>query len=174
MAAEKVTKLAADTAAQAKKAMDEGAAQARKMLEDGSAKAQAAMEQGVAQATKAAEGVFKAAEEAVEFNRGTMEIYARATQTYMVGVQDLGRQSFALVQGLTDHALEGAKALAGVKSLKEAADIQASYGKAALDKAMSETVKLQEAAFKLVEQSTAPLAARAQLAVEKLAKPIAA
>jgi hypothetical protein len=174
MAAEKVTKLAADSAAQAKKVMDEGAAQARKFIEDGTVQARAAVEKGMEQATKTAEGMFKSAEEAVEFNRGTMEIYAKATQTYMVGMQDLGRQSFALMQGLTDHALEGAKALASVKSLKEAADIQSSYGKAALDRAMSETTKLNEAAFKLFEQAASPLAARAQLAVEKFAKPIAA
>ena len=92
----------------------------------------------------------------------------------LVGVQDLGRQSFALMQGLTDHALEGAKALAGVKSLKEAADIQAAFAKASMERSMTEAAKLQEASMKLAEQAYAPITARMTLAAEKFGKPLAA
>ncbi|MDO9707204.1 phasin family protein [Paracraurococcus lichenis] len=132
------------------------------------------VERTMEQATKTAEGLFKAAEEAAEFGRGNLEAVAKATQVYVAGVQDLGKQTFALVQGLADHTVAGAKALGSVKSLKEAADIQASYARAAMEKSFTETAKLQEAALKLAEASFAPISARMTLAVEKFSKPIAA
>jgi phasin family protein len=169
MAAE-VKKLMTDTTA----ALAAPVAQARKVVDETAAQARVAMEKGMEQATKSAEGFFKAFEEAGEFGRGNIEVMTKVTQTLTVGWQDLGRQYFAVAQGMTDHALEGAKALAAAKSLKEAADLQTSFAKAAMEKAMAETVKLNEASFRLVEQAFAPLAARASLAVEKMGKPLAA
>lgn len=132
------------------------------------------METIMDQASKSAESFFKVAEEAAEFGRGNVEAITRATQVYMAGVQDLGRQTFAMVQGLTDHALEGAKALSGVKSLQEAAQIQANYTRAAIEKSVNEGAKIGESALKLSEQAFAPLTARVTLAVEKFGRPIAA
>jgi phasin family protein len=136
--------------------------------------ARTTMEKTMEQATKTAEGLFKAAEEAAEFSRGNLEAVAKATQVYVAGVQDLGKQTLAMVQGLADHTVAGAKALGTVKSLKEAAEIQATYARAALEKSFSETAKLQEAALKLAEASFAPISARMTLAVEKFSKPLAA
>jgi len=174
MATEKVTKLATETTAQAKQMVEQGAVQAKKLMEDGAAQTRAAVEKGMEQATKTAEGLFKASGDVVEFSRGNLEAYTKATQIYVAGAQDIGKQTLALMQGLSEHAMEGAKALASVKSLKEAADIQTSYAKAAMEKAMAESAKLGEAAFKLAEQSAAPIAARMTVAAEKLTKPIAA
>ena len=155
-------------------AAETGAAQARKIIDTSAAQARSNMEKSVDQVNKAAEGVFKAAEEAAEFSRGNVEAVTKAAQAYVVGVQDLGRQSFALFQGLTDQALENAKALAGVKSLKEAAELQSSFARTAFEKSFSESAKLQEAALKLAETAFAPLSARVTIAVEKFAKPLAA
>ncbi|MFC7478564.1 phasin family protein [Dankookia sp. GCM10030260] len=126
------------------------------------------------QATKATEGFMKAAEQATEFTRGNFEAMTKATQLYLAGMQDLGKQTMAMVQGLADHGVAGAKALGTVKSLKEAAEIQATFTRAAVEKSMAEGAKLQEAALKLAETSFAPLSARMTLAVEKFGKPLAA
>jgi hypothetical protein len=147
---------------------------AQKMMEDGASKARETMEQGMQQATKTAEGFYKAAEQAAEFGRGNIEALTKATQTLTTGMQDLGRQYFAMSQAITDHAMESAKALSGVKSLKEAADIQAAFAKASLERTMAETAKLQEAAYRLAEQASAPLTARMTLAAETFGKPLAA
>lgn len=141
----------------------------------GAVQARVAMEKGMEQMTRTAEGAFKAAEEFAEFSRGNAEIMATVAQTWFTGSQDLSRQAFALVQGLADHALEGARALSGVKSLKEAAEIQATYARGALDRVMTETAKLQENSLKLAEQVSAPIAARAKVAMEKaVTRPLAA
>jgi hypothetical protein len=158
--------LVASTAAQG--------AQAKKFVEDGAAQARVTMEKGMEQVTKQAETFFKAAEEAAEFGRGNVEAMTKAAQLFAVGFQDIGKQVFAVSQALTDHALESAKALAAVKSLKEAADIQAAFAKASMERSMSEAAKLQEATFKLAENAYAPITARMTLAVEKFGKPLAA
>lgn len=132
------------------------------------------MEHIMSQTTKATEGVYKAAEEAAEFSRGNLEAFTKATQIYVAGLQDLSKQTMAMMQGLTEHAIEGAKALAAVKNLKDATDIQTNYTRAAMEKTLSEGAKLQEASLKLVETTMAPITARMTLAVEKVSKPIAA
>jgi hypothetical protein len=149
-------------------------AQAKTFVEDGARQAHIAMEKGMEQVTKTAEGFFKAAEEAAEFGRGNIEAVTKSAQLFAVGFQDIGKQVFAVTQALADHALESAKALAAVKSLKEAADIQAAFAKASLERSMSETAKLQEATFKLAETAYAPITARMTLAAEKFGKPLAA
>lgn len=152
----------------------QGTAQAKTFVETGATQARVAVEKSMEQATRTAEGLFKAAEDAAEFGRGNIEAMTKAAQTITAGMQDLSKQYFAVTQALADHALESAKALAAVKSLKEAADIQAAFAKASFERTLSETAKLQEATFRLAEQAGAPLAARMTLAVEKFSKPLAA
>lgn len=171
---EKDETMAETKAADVKKIAAEGAAQAQKFVTEGAAQARAAMEKSMEQVSKGAEGLMKAAEEAAEFGRGNIEAFAKAAQTWAVGTQEIARQALALAQGLTDHSLEGAKALAAVKSLNEAAEVQAKFAKAAVEKAVAESAKMQEAVFKLAEQAVAPISARVTVAMEKMAKPLAA
>ncbi len=158
-----VTNIAADAASKAKSMLDQTTVQTR-----------ATMEKTMEQATKATESMMKAAEEAAEFGRGNIEAMTKAAQLWATGTQDLARQYAAVAQGFADHAMESAKALSSVKSLKEAADLQASFAKAAFEKSSSETTKFQEAVLRLTESASAPITARMQIAMEKLAKPIAA
>ncbi len=57
-----------------------------------------------------------------------------------------------------------------MKSVKEAIDIQGSYGKAAFANAVAVSKSLTEASIKLTEQAMAPLTARLAVAVDTLAK----
>ena len=161
-----VKKLVTETAA----AQAASADAVRAQFNEGAAQARIAVEKGMEQVNKAAEGIFKAAEEAAEFGRGNVEAVAKATQVYVAGVQDLGKQAAAAFQGLTDQAIEGAKALTGVKSLKEAAEIQANLTRTTFERGYAEAAKLQEAALKVAEQSFAPISARVTLAVEKFGR----
>jgi phasin family protein len=151
-----------------------GAEQAQKFVETSATQARQTMESNMEQVTKTAEGFFKAAEDAAEFGRGNIEAVTKTAQLLTVGMQDIGKQVFAVTQALTDHAMESAKAMAAVKSLKEAADIQAAFAKASMERSMSEAAKLQEATFKLAETAYAPITARMTLAAEKFGKPLAA
>ena len=176
---------AAQTAAQngaenARQAAEAGAAQASKVSESmfqvaqsGVERTQAALQAGSAQAQKTTEGMLRAAGEAAEFSRGNFEALTQAAQAYAAGAQDLSRQTFALMQSLGEHTLEGAKAVAGSRSMKEAAEIQANYLRQAMERLMGETARLQEAGYRLAEQTTAPITQRVTLAMERAGKPLA-
>jgi hypothetical protein len=160
------------TAAVVRKVADENAAQVEKVLETGPAKTHTALETSplMDQMTQTSDSFHKTAEDAMDFGRGNIEAFTKATQTYMAGLQDLSRQAFALYQGVGEQAVENARALSSVKSLREAAELNTSFMRSTLEKSMAETAKLNEAAFKLAEQSAAPLAARWTVALEKITK----
>ena len=126
------------------------------------------------QMTITTEAFSKAARDAAEFGRSNLEALAQSTQTYIQGTQTLGRQAFALAQDLNTQALEGAKALAGAKSLKEAADIQAQFTRTAFERAAREGSRLHQAALEVVGQAFAPLALRAAAVTPEAARPLAA
>ncbi|TPG59104.1 phasin family protein [Roseomonas nepalensis] len=172
--APKIARIASETVNTATAAADAGLNKTTQMADAGAAQIRTAMERSMEQASKAAEGSMKAAQDFAEFSRGNVETLTQVTQTWMTGTQEITRQAFALMQGLADHALEGARALSGVKSLKEAAEIQATYARGGMEKVMSETAKLQEASFRLVEQVATPVTQRVSQAVERATKPLAA
>jgi len=166
------------TQADMKKAMtvaaQTGADQAKKMMEEGANQARATMEKSMEAANKAAVDMMKVAEDAVEFSRGNLEAVTKASQAYVTGVQDLSRQTLAMYQAMSEQAIEGLKTLSTAKSLKEAADFQASFAKASFERAMNDGAKLQETALKLAETSLEPITARMTVAMEKMGKPLAA
>lgn len=172
--APKIARIASETVSTANAAADATAAKVSSMADAGTAQVRGAMERGMEQASKAAEGSMKAAQDFAEFSRGNVETLTQVTQTWMTGTQEISRQAFTLMQGLADHAMEGVRALSGVKSLKEAAEIQATYARGGMEKMMSETAKLQEASFRLVEQVATPMTQRVSQAVERATKPLAA
>ncbi|PWC27896.1 phasin family protein [Teichococcus aestuarii] len=164
----------AETAADAAPAPASEPAQAlASMTKDSAAQTRTAMEKTMDQTTRSTEGLYKATEDAMEFGRGNMEAFSKATQAYVSGLQDLSKQAFAVMQAMNEHAMQNAKAVASAKSLKEAAELQTTFAKAQLEKSMSEATRLNEAAFKLAEQASAPIAARMTLAMERMTRPAA-
>jgi len=166
------------TPAEMKKTMADaaqtGTAQAQKIAADGVAQARVAVEKTMETAHKTAGDMMKASEEAVEFGRGNFEAMSKATQVYVTGMQDLSRQTVTMFQAYSEQAIEAAKTLSGMKSLKEAADFQASFAKTAFERAMADATKLQEATVKLAEAAVEPISARMTIAMEKMTKPLAA
>jgi hypothetical protein len=136
-------------------------------LAQGTAQARATIENGMKAASKAAEAFSKAGNDAVAFSRGSYEAMAQSTQAYLAGVQDFSRLYLAAVQSLTQHAVEGAKALGSAKTVQDALTIQASLGRGSLELAAAEGAKLHGAALKLAEEVYAPLTQRAAVALQQ-------
>jgi hypothetical protein len=126
------------------------------------------------QATKTAEALSEATRDAAAFGQDNIKAVLQSAQLYFQGAQDLGRQAFAFAEGLNAQALDGAKALAGAKSLKEAAEVQARFARSAFERAANEGPKLQQAALQVAERAIAPLAERAKAAVAQASRPVAA
>lgn len=136
--------------------------------------AQVAMKEQMETAMKNASGAFKAVEDVVEFGKGNIEAVVKANQILVAGLQDIGKTAASQAQAALEEGMANAKALASVKSMKEAVDLQAAYARTAMEKAMAQLVATQEASLKLAETALAPVADRARLAMDKLAKPLAA
>jgi phasin family protein len=116
------------------------------------------------------EKVMKTAEEFVAFSQGNMEAMMKSSQIWASGIQDLTKHMAAAAQASVDQSMSAFKALSGVKSLKDAFELQSSFARSALEKSLAESGKLTDASFKLTEQALAPLTARVNVAVEKFAK----
>ena len=129
----------------------------------GAAATQAKMKEGI-------EKAMKTAEEFVAFSQGNVEAMMKSSQIWVSGVQDLSKYVAAAAQASLDDSMSAFKALTGVKSLKDALDLQSSFARATLEKSLAESGRLTDASFKLTEQALAPITARVTVAVEKLAK----
>lgn len=112
----------------------------------------------------------KSAEEFVSFSQGNVEALIKAGQIWAAGVQDLNKSFAATAQAQMEAAMGSFKALAAVKSVKEAMDIQTSLARTSMESAMAETGKITDASMKLAEQAIAPITARVTLAVEKFGR----
>jgi phasin family protein len=108
----------------------------------------------------------KTAEDLVSFGQGNVEAFTKAGQVWAAGVQELGKQVAATAQAHMDQTVATFKAMAGVKSFKEAIDLQSTLARSTVEKAVADTGKLTDASLRLAEQTWAPLTARVTLAVE--------
>ena len=123
-------------------------------------------------ANAAMEKTMKTAEEFVSFGQGNVEAMLKCGQIWAAGVQDLSKSFAATAQAQLDQTVSTWKALAGVKSIKEAVELQTSLARNSMGSAVAETGKLTDASMKLAEQTMAPIAARMSLAVEKFGRAV--
>jgi phasin family protein len=109
---------------------------------------------------------MKTAEQFITFGQGNVEALVKSSQIVATGLQDMTKQIAANAQAAMDEAVSTARALSTVRSVKEALDLQATFARSNLEKAVAQTGQLTEASFKLAEQAIQPIAARVTLAVE--------
>ena len=129
-----------------------------------------ALEASQAKITENMEKATKTAEQMMAFGQGNMEAMVKASQIYVTGVQDISKQFAASSKASLKEAVAFTKSLTGVKSVKEAIDLQTGFTKSSIEKAVSETNKLTDASVKLAEQTIAPITARITLAIENFSK----
>ncbi len=158
------------TVAATTKAYEQAAAQATAGYEQTVAQATAGYEQTQTKMKEGMEKAMKTAEEFVTFGQGNLEAVVKSGQIWAAGMQDISKQVAATAQSSIEQTLSTFRALTGVKSLKDAMDLQSSLARSTLEKTMSESGRLTDASMKLAEQAMAPLTARVSLAVEKFAR----
>lgn len=137
----------------------DGLKQSAEAATAGLAKAQTKMKEGVDRA-------MKTAEQFAQFQQGNIEAMMKSGQVLAAGLQDLGKHVAATSQANFEEAVATFRQLTTVKSLREAIELQTSFAKTSLEKAMAESGKLTETGLKLAEQVAAPLTARVNVAVE--------
>ncbi len=136
--------------------------------------AQAALKQQIEEAQKHAAAMQKTFEDAIAFGKGNLDAFVQTSTILTEGMQEFARSTMALQQAAIAETIENAKALAGVKSVREAFDLQATIAKASTEKFVAETTKFSESSAKLAEKAFAPVIERVNLAVQTFGKPLAA
>lgn len=127
---------------------------------------------GAVDIKKGMEKAMKSTEELVAFGQGNIEAFVKSSQIWTAGLQDLSKQFAATAQANLDETMNAFKAFSGVKSLKDAIDLQTNFARAAFEKSMAESGKLTDASFKLTEQALAPISQRMTAAIDSIVKPV--
>lgn len=131
----------------------------------------AGLKEGVTNATVAyrdmSDKAAKSTSEAVAFQQGTFQAYAEAGQIWASGSQELFRQWSAASRQAMQEGMSGMRALMGVRTPKEAIELQGNMVRTAAVWAVSESAKFAHAGIDLAEKASAPLTARAVQAAEK-------
>jgi phasin family protein len=135
-------------------------------LKQTAATATAGLEQAQANVKQGYNSAMKTAEQFAQFHQGNVEALVKSSQIWVTGMQDLTKHVATNAQAALEEGVSTFRALTTVKSLKEAIDLQTSYAKSSMEKAMAESSKLTETSLKLAEQVSAPLTARVNAAVE--------
>jgi phasin family protein len=120
--------------------------------------------------TQGIKTMMKSTEDFVAFGQANMEAFVKSSQIWSAGVQELSKQIATSAKASYEESVSTFKAISTAKSVKEAMDLQSTFAKAALEKAMAESNKLTDASIKLTEQTLAPITARVTLAVETFGK----
>jgi len=120
--------------------------------------------------TQGMKTMMKSTEDFVAFGQANLEAFVKSGQIWSAGVQELTKQFATTAKASFDESVSTFKAISTAKSVKEAMELQSTFAKAALEKAMAESNKLTDASIKLTEQALAPITARVADAVETFGK----
>ena len=110
------------------------------------------------------------AEDLMAFGQANIEAFMKSGQIWAAGFQDLGQHMATSAQAQLDQTMATWRAMAGVKSVKEALEMQTGLARATVEAAVSGTGKLTDASMKLSEQAFAPITARMSVAAEKFGR----
>jgi len=156
--------------AEARAAAAKGFDETVSTIRSGVASATAGFEKTHEQVKQQMDKALATAEEFVTFGQGNLEAMIKASQIWLAGVQDLSKQVAATAQEQVDATVSAMKALTGVRSPKEAVEVQVNLARNSFEKALAESRRLTDSSMKLAEQAAAPIAARVSLAFEKFAR----
>ncbi len=102
----------------------------------------------------------------MSFSQGNLEAMVKSSQIVAAGLQDLSKQMAANAQAAVDESMSTLRALAGIRSMKDAFEMQANFARTSVEKVMSQTGHLTEASFKLAGEAYEPIAHRMTIAVD--------
>lgn len=135
-------------------------------IKQSAAAATAGLEQAQAQVKQGVDKAVKTAEQFAQFQQGNFEAFVKSSQVLATGLQDIGKLMASTAQANFEEAVATFRQLGTVKSVREAFELQTTYAKTTMEKALAESGKLTETSLKLAEQVAAPLTARVNAAVE--------
>lgn len=132
------------------------------------------VEQAVAytkdQLDKVSKQVFTAYDEIAAFNKENVDAVLASTTVFTKGMESLTKAIMAFSQTQVEQSMSAAKAMAGVKTLRELVDLQTEFARTSFDAMVAEATKVSEMSVKVANEAIEPLSARVNATVEKVGK----
>ena len=122
----------------------------------------------------AQQNVYKSFEEVSKLQKDNWDAMVASSQIWAKGAEMIGKAWMGFAHESMENAASAAKALVGVKTLREAVDLQTDLAKGNFDKFVAESTKISETVVKVANDAMEPIAARMNVNVEKIFKPAAA
>ena len=113
---------------------------------------------------------MKTPEEFMSFGQANIDAMVKSTQILATGVQEITKQFATAAQASMEEAMANLRALGGVKSVKEAIELQTSLARTTVEKTLAQTGQMAEQSFKLAEQAIAPISGRLTITTDSLTK----
>ena len=107
----------------------------------------------------------------VEALTGNVDAIMASSRIWTSGYQAISQTIAASAQAQLERNLTTWKAMTGVKSIKEAMDLQAHLTRTLLETILAETGKLAEASMSLAKQTMVPMTTRMTVAAEQFSPP---
>ena len=155
-------------------AVDTAVKTSTEVAKKGVEKASAFNQDHLAAVAKASGETFKSYGDMIEFQKSNIDAFVKSNEIMTKGLRELNEGFFAMIQANFEQTLTTTQKLMGCASIAEAVELQTDVIKAQYTKTVNESRKLSTLSAKVAEQASKPLAERVTVAVEKLAKPIAA
>lgn len=147
-------------------------------MKAGTAAAQKGYEQAVAltkeQVEKASKAMYQGYDEMSSLGKENLDAVVASSTIVAKGMESFSKEVFALAQSSLESSMNVAKAMMGVKTLREAIDLQNELSRTQFDKLMADGAKLTEMSMKVANEAIQPIQARVNVALEKMLKPVAA
>jgi hypothetical protein len=109
---------------------------------------------------------MKTVQDLMSFNQANLAAFAESTRIFTAGFQDLSQRTFAVGQAQFAGTLAHLQSLSGVTSVERVVALQTKAIRETLQTSLTETGRLADAALKLAEQTTTPITARAEAAMQ--------
>ena len=109
---------------------------------------------------------MKTPQDFVAFGQGNVEAFVKSGQVLATGMQDLTKHMAAAAQASMQETMDTLRAMSGIRTFQQAVEMQASFARTAVEKAVTQTTQVAETSIKLAEEAIAPITGRVTLAVE--------
>ena len=103
-----------------------------------------------------------------DLGQGNIEAVMKSTQIWAAGLQDLSAILAESMKTHLDHTMATYKALASIKSIKDALELQSQAARTAYEQTAAELAKMTDKSMKLAEATMAPITAQMAASKEKL------
>lgn len=123
------------------------------------------------QVDKMGKQVFQAYGDVAAYNKENVEAVVQSGTVFAKGLETLSKAVMAYTQAQYEQGVTVAKAMMGVKTMRELVDLQSEYARTSFDAMVAEATKVSEISVKVANEAIEPLSARVNATVEKMAKP---